>query len=31
MPKIILNYRPKERKRLGRRLNRLLDEAETGP
>jgi len=30
MPKIVLNYRPNRRSRLGRPLNRLLDEAETG-
>jgi hypothetical protein len=29
MPKIMLNYRPNGRRRLGRSLNRLLDEAET--
>jgi hypothetical protein len=28
MPKIILIYRPKERKQIGRLLNRLLDEPE---
>jgi len=30
MPKIMLNYRPNGRRRLGRPLKRLLDEAETG-
>jgi hypothetical protein len=30
MPKIMLNYRPNGRRRLGRPLRRLLDEAETG-
>jgi hypothetical protein len=30
MPKIILNCRPNRRRRLGRPLKRLLDEAETG-
>jgi len=30
VPKIMLNYRPNERRRLGRLLKRLLDEAETG-
>jgi hypothetical protein len=30
MPKIILNYRRNRRRRLGRPLKRLLDEAETG-
>jgi hypothetical protein len=30
MPKITLNYRSNERRRLGRPLKRLLDEAETG-
>jgi hypothetical protein len=30
MPKIMLNYRPKRRRQLGRPLNRPLDEAETG-
>lgn len=29
MPKIILNYRPNARRRLGRYLKRLFDEAET--
>ena len=29
MPKIVLNYKPNRRRRLGRPLNRLLDEAET--
>ena len=30
MPKIMLNYKPYGRIRLGRSLKRLLDEAETG-
>ena len=30
MTKIMLNYRPNGRRRLGRTLKRLLDEAETG-
>jgi hypothetical protein len=30
MPKIMLNYRSDERRRLGRPSKRLLDEAETG-
>jgi len=30
MPKIILHYRPNRRRRLGRPLQRLLDEDETG-
>ena len=30
MPKIMMNCRPVGRRRLGRPLNRLLDEAETG-
>ena len=30
MPKVILNYRPNGRRRLGRPLKKLLDEAETG-
>jgi hypothetical protein len=30
MPKIMLNYRPNGRRRLGRPLKRLLNEAETG-
>jgi hypothetical protein len=30
MPKIMLNYRTNGRKRLGRLLKRLLDEAERG-
>jgi hypothetical protein len=30
MPKIMLNYRPNGRRRLGRPLNRQLDEDETG-
>jgi hypothetical protein len=30
MPKIMLNYRPDGRRRLGRPLSRLLDEVETG-
>jgi hypothetical protein len=32
LPKIMLNYRPTGRRRkLGRPLKRLLDEAQTGP
>jgi hypothetical protein len=30
VPKVMLNYRPDGRRRLGRPLNRLLGEAETG-
>jgi hypothetical protein len=30
MPKIMLNYRPNGRRRLGRPLKRLLDEGEAG-
>jgi hypothetical protein len=30
IPKVMLNYRPNGRRRLGRPLKRLLDEAETG-
>jgi len=30
MPKIVLRYRPNERRRLGRPYNRLLDKAERG-
>jgi hypothetical protein len=30
IPKIMLNYRPNGRRRLGRRLERIVDEAETG-
>jgi len=29
MPKVTLNYRPNGRRRLGRPLKRLLDEADT--
>jgi len=30
MPKIMVNFRPNARRRLGRLLKRLLDEADTG-